>query len=51
MVKRNAKRVGINENIISPTLRHSDISTPQIDVTLADEDIEEAINGFKEFIA
>jgi len=30
-------------------LGHSDISTTQIYVTLANKDIEEAMNGFKEF--
>ena len=30
-------------------LGHSDISTTTIYITLANKDIEEAINGFKEF--
>ena len=51
MVKRNAKGAGINEDITSPALRHYVISTPKIDVTPADEDMEEAMNRFKEFIA
>jgi len=71
MVKRYAKKAGINKDITPHTLRHtfatdfirqgqnvmklkdilghSDISTTQIYVTLANKDIEEAINGFKEF--
>jgi len=71
MVKRYAKKAGINKDITPHTLRHtfatdfirqgqnvmklkdilghSDISTTQIYVTLANKDIEEAMNGFKEF--
>lgn len=71
MVKRYAKKAGIDKDITPHTLRHtfatdfirqgqnvmklkkilghSDISTTQIYVTLANKDIEEAMNGFKEF--
>ena len=71
MVKRYAKKAGINKDITPHTLRHtfattfirqgqnvmklkdilghSDIITTQIYVTLANKDIEEAMNGFKEF--
>jgi len=73
MVKRYAKKAGIDKNVTPHTLRHtfatdfirqgqnvmklkkilghSDISTTQIYVTLANKDIEEAMNGFKEFKA
>ena len=73
MVKRYAKKAGIDKDITPHTLRHtfatdfirqgqnvmklkkilghSDISTTQIYVTLANKDIEEAMNGFKEFKA
>ena len=73
MVKRYAKKAGIDKNITPHTLRHSfatgfirqgqnvmklkkilghsDISTTQIYVTLANKDVEEAMNGFKEFKA
>ena len=71
MVKRYAKKAGIDKAITPHTLRHSfatgfirqgqnvmrlkkilghsDISTTQIYVTLANKDVEEAMNGFKEF--
>lgn len=71
MMKKYAKKAGIDKDITPHTLRHtfatdfirqgqnvmklkkilghSDISTTQIYVTLANKDIEEAMNGFKEF--
>ena len=44
-------RQGQNVMKLKDILGHSDISTTQIYVTLANKDIEEAMNGFKEFIA
>jgi len=42
-------RQGQNVMKLKDILGHSDISTTQIYVTLANKDIEEAMNGFKEF--
>jgi len=42
-------RQGQNVMKLKKILGHSDISTTQIYVTLANKDIEEAMNGFKEF--
>ena len=42
-------RQGQNVMRLKKILGHSDISTTQIYVTLANKDIEEAMNGFKEF--
>ncbi len=42
-------RQGQNVMRLKDILGHSDISTTQIYVTLANKDIEEAMNGFKEF--
>jgi len=44
-------RQGQNVMKLKKILGHSDISTTQIYVTLANRDIEEAMNGFKEFKA
>ena len=44
-------RQGQNVMKLKDILGHSDISTTQIYVTLANKDIEEAMNGFKEFKA
>ncbi|TET06177.1 MAG: integrase [Candidatus Atribacteria bacterium] len=44
-------RQGQNVMKLKKILGHSDISTTQIYVTLANKDIEEAMNGFKEFKA
>lgn len=44
-------RQGQNVMKLKKILGHSDITTTQIYVTLANKDIEEAMNGFKEFKA
>lgn len=44
-------RQGQNVMRLKDILGHSDISTTQIYVTLVNKDIEEAMNGFKEFKA